>query len=143
MRPMKFILVCAALFAGCGKGEEPPPPSTGTPNSPQESGPSRHVRPPGGNGTDDKALGVFLATCAACHGQNGDGNGPAAANIDPKPRNYHDPKWQASVTDDDLKKTIQLGGRKVGKSPMMPGHPEYDDATLDGLVKIIREFGKQ
>jgi hypothetical protein len=33
----------------------------------------------------------------------------------------------------------------VGKSPTMPGNPHLkDDAeTLEGLVRIIRSFGKQ
>jgi len=139
---MRWIASCLFVIAACGKGHEPPPPSTGTPNAQTESGPKR-VQPPGGNGTDDHAMTIFLSTCAPCHGSDGHGDGAAAQTFEPKPRNYHDPKWQASVTDDDLKKTIQLGGKKTGKSPMMPGHPEYDDATLDGLVKIIRGFGKE
>lgn len=73
------------------------------------------------------------------------GNGPGAENLNPKPRNYTDAKWQASVTDDDLRKTILMGGQAVGKSPMMPGNPQLKDQpeVLDGLVQIIRNFGRQ
>ena len=142
---MKYLaasLIFGVFALACGKGQEPPPPSSGSPNAQPESGPHR-ARPPGGNGTDNHALTVFMSTCAPCHGANGQGDGPAAETLNPKPRNYTDAKWQASVTDDDLKKTIQLGGRKTGKSELMPGHPEYDDATLDALVKIIRGFAKK
>jgi mono/diheme cytochrome c family protein len=138
MRCISVILIAAL---GCSKGGEPPPPTSGSPGAQPESAPK--VRPPGGNATGDHVMTIFLSTCAPCHGQDGRGNGPAAENITPKPRNYHDGKWQAGVTDDVLKQTIQLGGQKMGKSPMMPGHPEYNDETLTGLVKIIRGFGNQ
>ena len=88
---------------------------------------------------------MFATVCATCHGSEGKGDGPAAVSLNPKPRNYSDPAWQGSVTDDDIKKTILLGGQGVGKSPMMPGQPQLKDqpAVLDGLVAIIRSFGKQ
>jgi mono/diheme cytochrome c family protein len=91
-----------------------------------------------------QAKDVFNSRCATCHGPNGDGNGPAAAALNPKPRNYHDKDWQKKVTDDDLKKTITYGGAAVGKSPIMPASPDLDGKpeVLDGLVAIVREFGK-
>ena len=91
-----------------------------------------------------QAQQMFDTVCAVCHGADGTGTGPASANLNPKPRNYTDPKWQASVSDDDLKKTILLGGQGVGKSPMMPGQPQLKDhpEVLDGLVGVIRGFGK-
>jgi len=139
---MRWMSLGLVVWLACGKGGEPPPSrSTGSPGAQPESAP--RVRPPGGNGTDDHAMTVFLSTCAPCHGPEGRGDGPAAETLQPKPRNYHDAKWQASVTDDVLKQTIQLGGQKMGKSPLMPGHPEYNDATLTGLVGIIRSFGQQ
>ena len=92
-----------------------------------------------------QAKAMFETVCATCHGADGTGNGPAAANLNPKPRNYTDPAWQASVTDEDIKKTILLGGQGVGKSPMMPGQPQLrqQPEVLDELVKIIRGFGKK
>ena len=142
MRPWIVLFWFAAL--ACGKGHEPPPPSSGAPNAQRESGPHAHpVHPVGGNGTGDHAMTVYLSTCAPCHGPEGHGDGAAAEKLGMKPRDYHDAKWQAAATDDDLKNIIRLGGKKVGKSELMPGHPEYDDATVDGLVQIIRGFGKQ
>lgn len=90
-----------------------------------------------------QAQSIFGERCAACHGTDGSGNGPAAANLIPKPRNYHDSKWQASVTDEQIKRTITLGGAAVGKSPIMPASPDLDakPEVVDGLVKIIRKFG--
>lgn len=64
-----------------------------------------------------------------------------AASLDPKPRNYADPAWQASVSDDDIKAIIVKGGAGVGKSKWMPGQPQLaGDPQLDMLVQIIRGF---
>jgi mono/diheme cytochrome c family protein len=35
----------------------------------------------------EKGKASFERNCVACHGEKGEGNGPAAAALDPKPRN--------------------------------------------------------
>lgn len=87
---------------------------------------------------------LFGQRCATCHGNDGSGNGPAAANLNPKPRAYSDAAWQAAVTDDDLRKVIVKGGAAVGKSPLMPPNPDLESkpAVVDGLVAKIRSFKK-
>ena len=135
---MRRMLILLAFAAACGKNNEPPPPSSGSPNAQPESAPKK-------KNAADQAHAMFDTICATCHGADGTGNGPAAANLNPKPRNYTDPAWQASVTDEDIRKTILLGGQGVGKSPMMPGQPQLKETpeVLDELVKIIRGFGKK
>jgi len=127
-------LVALALCSACGKNEKPPPPSNV--NITQESGPASK------QASAQSARDLFERTCVMCHGIDGTGTGPAAEALNPKPRNYTDPAWQASVTDDEIKKIIVLGGQGVGKSVSMPPNPglKNDPATLDGLVKIIRGF---
>lgn len=99
----------------------------------------------GGAGKIDMAAAreVFNARCSACHGTSGHGDGPGAAALNPKPRNYTDKAWQTSVTDEQIKKTILYGGAAVGKSPIMPASPDLDakPEVVDGLVKIVRGFG--
>jgi cytochrome c553 len=87
---------------------------------------------------------MFESRCAACHGLSGHGDGPGSAALNPKPRNYTDKAWQASVTDEQIKKTILLGGAAVGKSPIMPASPDLDGKpeVVEGLVQIVRQFGK-
>lgn len=87
---------------------------------------------------------VFESRCGACHGVSGKGDGAGAAALNPKPRDYTDKAWQASVTDEQIKKTILYGGAAVGKSPIMPASPDLDSKpeVLDGLVAIVRSFGK-
>lgn len=137
-----LTIACCVAFIACDKGGEPPPPTTGSPNAPTESGP-RNKKAAGG--ISERARQMFATVCATCHGVDGSGNGPAAESLPTKPRNYTDAAWQASVTDDEIRKTILLGGQGVGKSPLMPGNPQLQDdtETLDGLVQLIRGFGKK
>ncbi len=72
--------------------------------------------------------------CVSCHGPRGMGDGPAAASLNPKPRNL-----QATTrTDDELKKTIKLGGAAVGLSPLMvPWGGVLNDTDIDNVVAYI------
>ena len=92
----------------------------------------------------EAAKAVFEARCAACHGTSGKGDGPGAAAINPKPRDYTDSEWQASVADEDIATAIVKGGMGVGKSAVMPSNPDLKDkpAVVKGLVDIIRGFEK-
>jgi len=138
---MRSLAIAIVLVSACGKNSQPPPPSSGSPNAQPESGPSR---PRSGGGGPSQAEQMFATVCITCHGTDGTGNGPASASLNPKPRNYTDAAWQTSVTDDQIKEIILKGGQGVGKSPMMPGQPQLADQpqVLDGLVQIIRKFGK-
>lgn len=92
-----------------------------------------------------EAKQTFDTVCATCHGTSGKGDGPASAGFPVKPRDYTDPAWQKSISDEDLRKVIVQGGPAIGKSPLMPGNPQLADKpeVVDGLVKLIRDFGKQ
>lgn len=148
MRIVLPLLLGVALGA-CGKNTEPPPPTSGSPMAQTESGPTQKqpapAAAPAGDAINAEARTTFSTVCAACHGPDGTGNGPAAASLNPRPRNYTDAAWQASVTDDELRKIILLGGQAVGKSAMMPGNPQLKDKpeVIDGLVQIVRSFGKK
>jgi hypothetical protein len=143
---MRWLFLSFALIttSACGKGDKPPPPTTGSKNAKPESGPRPDNTGGGGGNADELAAAMFRDTCAICHGIGGKGDGQMAQNLNPKPRDYTDPAWQASVTDEQIKTIIMEGGQAVGKSATMPaqktqlqGKPE----VLDGLVRIIRGFG--
>jgi cytochrome c553 len=142
-----LLLSLLVLGSACGKNNEPPAPSSGVPGAKPESGPSgqpARSHPSGGTAMsgDERAAALFGQLCQTCHGANGEGNGPVAASLPVKPRNYTDAAWQASVTDDQIKEIIVKGGAAVGKSAMMPGNPNLasDPDELEGLVKIIRGY---
>jgi mono/diheme cytochrome c family protein len=138
----RFVLAVAVFVvsgAACGKNQSPPPPTSGSPTAKPESAPTK-----GPDEGPSEAEVAFGQVCAACHGIGGMGDGPAAASLNPKPRNYTDPAWQASISDQQIKDTIVKGGQAMGKSAMMPAQPRFADKpeVLDGLVKIIRGFKK-
>lgn len=92
----------------------------------------------------EEARAVFVERCTPCHGAEGRGDGASASSLNPKPRNYHDAKWQEQATDEGIQKAILEGGQAVGKSSVMPANPDLvkkPEVTAE-LVKIIRGFGK-
>jgi cytochrome c553 len=147
-RPLVAALAAslAGHAAGCSKGTEPPPPTSGSPNAKTESGPShgRHSSA-AAMSPDEEARRRFGTLCANCHGSDGKANTPTAQQLNPRPRDYTDPAWQASVTDDELRTAILRGGAAVNKSPLMPGNPDLADKpeVIDALVAIVRGFGKK
>ena len=92
-----------------------------------------------------EAQQIFQTRCSACHGTTGHGDGPGAASLVPPPRNYHDPAWQDSVTDEEIEKAIVYGGAAVGRSPAMVGNPDLASkpSVVAALREIVRSFGKQ
>ncbi len=53
---------------------------------------------------------MFGVDCAPCHGMDGKGDGPAAATLNPKPRDYHSTKgWVNGRLLSDMFKTVSEG----------------------------------
>lgn len=95
---------------------------------------------------DARARGrkVYQHYCAICHGKNGDGNGFNASRLNPTPRNFTDPKFWVTTSDERLDYAIAQGGRSVGKSVLMPawGHTLTDKQIRD-VITYIRAFAGQ
>lgn len=86
----------------------------------------------------------FGQLCATCHGAAGKGDGPAAAGLTPKPRNFQDAAYMGKRTDADLKKVIQEGGAAAGMSPVMPPwKASLAEQDVANLVAFIRSLGKK
>jgi mono/diheme cytochrome c family protein len=91
-----------------------------------------------------KAKEIFATRCTPCHGPEGRGDGPASVTLDPKPRNFHDHDWHASVDDAHIEQIIKFGGAAVGKSPAMPSNPDLNDPVVVAeLRNVIRSFNQQ
>jgi len=124
-RPLLAIAAGAMLALACGPGsKESAPSSPGT-----ESAPAAEAAPGASGGAipaaaQAEAEQIFASRCATCHGPEGGGNGPASSGLDPKPRNFQDPVWQKSVTDQHIETIIMYGGAAVGRSPAMPANPD-------------------
>ncbi|GIW73099.1 MAG: hypothetical protein KatS3mg102_2641 [Planctomycetota bacterium] len=126
-------VVAGLVLAGCGGGEAT---SAGT-------GPRQAAAAASGGSTITaaaraEAKTIFQTRCAVCHGEQGRGDGPGSAGLDPKPRNFQDADWQASVTDEHIEKIIVYGGAAVGRSPTMPGNPDLQGKPA--VVAALREY---
>lgn len=122
-----------AVTSGCSKANSGPPAPTSVGPSPQQPGDPQEA-----------ARAIFSMRCAACHGTGGTGDGAAAAQLNPKPRNFKDTAWQTSVTDEHIEKIIRDGGPAVGKSPAMPPNPDLvaKPEVVAALRGMIRAFGQ-
>lgn len=91
----------------------------------------------------ERAASYFAQRCALCHGEHGNGDGPGASGLNPKPRAFSDLVWQASITNEQIERIIVRGGAAMGKSPSMPPNPDIqeDQRLVLDLRKIVRSFG--
>lgn len=86
---------------------------------------------------------VYLEHCAACHGENGDGNGPAAVWVFPRPRNFSDGLFKIQSTpsgslptDEDLFNTITRG--MPGSS--MPSFTYLTEQQRHAAVQYVKHL---
>lgn len=92
---LTLIIVVLALTA-CGGGKQ----SSATPTLPPVPSEYAGKTNPLGADAATKGAEVFATNCASCHGEQGRGDGPAAASLDPKPKNLAE--LQTRVADDYL-----------------------------------------
>ena len=87
---------------------------------------------------------IFESRCVACHGEEGRGDGPAAANLNPGPRDFHNANWQKSVNDATLARAIIDGGQSVGASSEMAANPDLQNEpeVVAALIERIRGWSK-
>ena len=94
---------------------------------------------------DSEAGAKFFKSlkCAACHGKDGKGQGPAAKAMKIKTADWTDKDAMKMLKDDFLKDIITKGGKAVSKSKRMPGYSKkLKPADVGDLVAYIRSFAK-
>jgi mono/diheme cytochrome c family protein len=110
------------IFSGRKQRDQPPPPPEG----------------------DRLAAGkqLYGSYCAQCHGDKGDGNGPAAKFLYPKPRDFGEAKFRLVTTtnrvpsDDDLMRVISRG---MPGSAMFP-FDHLSESDRQALVTYVRHL---
>jgi mono/diheme cytochrome c family protein len=92
----------------------------------------------------EAANSIFAERCAVCHGDDGGGAGPGAANLNPKPQNFRSRKWQKSMSDQQIAMIIVNGGSSAGLSASMAANPDLEGQpdVVAALVERIRKFAK-
>ncbi len=71
-----------------------------------------------------------------CHGADGKGDGPAAAALNPSPRNFQEPQFWQENANQDIAETI-----RNGLSPM----PAFDlpDAETKAIIDYMKHTFKK
>ena len=88
------------------------------------------------------AAELWQGRCANCHGVEGRGDGPSGRALRQRPRDFHDPAWQASRDDAWLRRVIVEGGGAHGLSADMAANADLAGrpAMVTELVRVVRGF---
>ncbi|NJD21362.1 MAG: cytochrome c [Melioribacter sp.] len=87
-----------------------------------------------------KGKELFNTNCKSCHGDNGMGDGPAAAMLNPKPRNFHAVDgWTNGRNVDQMYKTLQEGIPKNGMAAY-EYMPKLDRFEIISYIRTFAQF---
>lgn len=93
--------------------------------------------------TERQGKQLFEQYCVVCHGQNGEGDGFNAYNLNPKPHSLADSTYMKPLSGETLTEVISFGGKGVNKSVMMPAYQNTLVKTqISNLVGYIETFTK-
>lgn len=81
----------------------------------------------------------YKTNCAVCHGDNGDGKGPAAASLNPKARNFTSDKLKYGTKPEQVFKVITEGSKNTSMAPF--GHLAEDERW--GLAYYVLSLKKK
>lgn len=88
---------------------------------------------------------AYIHYCRACHGDRGDGKGPAAFGLRPAPRDFRSGVYKFTSTkcgeippDEDLKRIIRRG---LHGTPMLPW--DLSDKELHSVVQYLKTFAPE
>jgi len=124
------LSVVMMLLAGCaGSGSVSEEVATLAPVSSEYVG----MTNPLGVDAAESGVKIFKTNCATCHGEQGHGDGPAGATLDPAPKNLAE--LQVIATDDYLFWRISTG--KPGTS-MVGWKGILSDEEIWQIVSFIR-----
>jgi mono/diheme cytochrome c family protein len=86
-----------------------------------------------------KGKAAYQTNCAVCHGDRGDGNGPAGASLNPKARNFITDNYKAGSKPEQVFKTISEGL----KNTAMAGFSYIPEEDRWGITYYILSLKKK
>ncbi|MCH2410067.1 cytochrome c [Myxococcota bacterium] len=93
------------------------------------------------DGTASAGEASYNIYCTTCHGPGGNGEGPAAAALTPKPAKHNDGAYMNSLTNEHIIKVVAEGGAAVGKSPLMaPWGGVLNEAQIKDVLAYVRSL---
>ncbi|MBW2421788.1 MAG: c-type cytochrome [Deltaproteobacteria bacterium] len=84
-------------------------------------------------GDTRRGIGLYMANCATCHGTSGDGRGPRAYFILPKPRNFQHPASRATFDRPTLYNAVARG--RLGTEM-----PAWDTVLTKQQIADVSEY---
>ena len=148
---------CATLLVasiGCSDTETPTDrdvasPDTTAPQTPQSGNDgAQSTEAPMKLQEPDAARGreVYASLCKTCHGEEGRGDGPGAASLNPQPRDFVEGAFSFDAdgdgergTTDDLRLVVEKGAAAYGGSDLMtPWGATLDDQQIADVVAYVQ-----
>lgn len=138
------MLFAATIGLGCDAGKPWTGPAPRAARAPAPVMPATDPHAPGrGPGSLPEGARLYALYCASCHGARGDGDGPVARGLDPRPARHSDGAYMNALSDEHLHRVIAEGGAAVGKSPLMaPWAGTLDDAQIRSVVAFLRSLAE-
>ncbi|HLS81627.1 MAG TPA: cytochrome c [Steroidobacter sp.] len=158
-------LALAVLFAvsGCGRQEGSPADRTVTP-APEQSEPAATPPPADAGAQTESAAAdqpmaanaagaadgakVYQTYCQTCHGAKGEGDGPAAAALNPKPADFAKAAFRLDANGngkpgdlEDVIAVVRDGAAKHGGSPLMAPWPMLSQQQLQAVAEHVLSMG--
>jgi mono/diheme cytochrome c family protein len=88
-----------------------------------------------------KAIFEGKGTCFTCHGMEGKGDGPAAAGLDPSPRNFANPAFHSVRADGELMYVLKNGSPGTAMMPLVGSAITEEEGWL--VLLYVRSLGKK
>ena len=95
--------------------------------------PGKHVSPLAGRD-------IYNGACWVCHGVNGDGNGPAGVNLEPRPRDFTSPAFQIEGREEEVFRSISLGAAQAFHGS--PNMPDWGSRLTTQQIRDVMEHLK-
>src|SRR5216110_3332760 len=80
----------------------------------------------------------WTKTCASCHGKDGKGDTKAGKKAEAK--DFTDPKYRQTLTDEKMLKQIKEGMKEGAKEKMKPFGDKLSDDEIKALIAYIKAF---
>ncbi|HXN07738.1 MAG TPA: cytochrome c [Nitrospiria bacterium] len=86
--------------------------------------------------TQGKEIFHGKGSCYVCHGENGKGDGPAGLELNPRPRNFTNPRFHEIRTDGELFWVIKNGSANTRMISFVPSMITEEEAWA--VIRYVR-----
>ena len=147
---MSVALAVLLMATGCSKKEpeqaiEPAAPAPASEAATTAAAPAPEATTAAADGKAGAT--AYSTNCVTCHGAKGEGDGVAAAALNPRPANFaagafkYDANGNGTVGDvDDIKAIVHDGAAKHGGSPLMAPWPMLTPDQLQAVAEYVKSL---